>query len=160
MAIKTLPNPPKFGTEGPQSISDWTAFYRWLQSVYVALQEAGSNSQQAINLPVYPNSPQALAGQLAGLSWLAFSAYSRPSSGGRRTSTAYVAAASPEPWLIPAGVHGQGAVFTVQCYMGPVVNGAPTGTMAYPEIDLDPSGSGDVTIIYGANDVGCVVIQG
>ncbi len=130
----TLPPPPRFGSQGPETTDDWVVFYRWLQSFYAALLLATNNSGQAVTYPSVNIPP-------AGL------------------RIAYVINALPTPMVIPAGVHGQGPVFIVQCWSGPLVGGAPTGTLVTAEVDLDPAGTGDVTIIYSDGAVGSVVIQ-
>jgi hypothetical protein len=160
MSVDTLQEPPKFVGDGPQTSADYQVLQKWFWKVYIFLKSAGNNSQQALNLPNRPLIPIAVLGRLAQTSGLAQIAYSRRPHLPARFLRSYVANAQPNPWLIPAAAHGQGNVFTVQCWSGPVVSGGPTGTVVYPEIDVDPSGSGDVTVIYGGAAVGSAVIQG
>ncbi len=159
MALLNLPPPPKFGTQGPETTDDWAVMYRWFQNLYQILLLATNNSGQAVNYPSVNIPSVGLSGQIADLIGLAQAAYARPVFPPSVLSVSYVADALPNPWTIPAGTHGQGSVFIVQCWSGPVIAGAPTGTLVNAEIDLDLGGTGDVTIIYGGGSVGSVVIQ-
>ena len=159
MALLNLPPPPKFATQGPQTADDWAVFYRWLNAVYQILLLATNNSGQAVNYPSVNIPSVGLQGQIADLMGLAQAAYSRPSFPPAGLTAAYVSDALPTPWLISAGTHGQGTAFIVQCWSGPVVAGAPTGSLVFAEVDLDLSGSGDVTIIYAGGSVGSAVIK-
>jgi hypothetical protein len=152
----TLPPPPKFGQQGPESQRDWDVFYRWLQSIYSILLLAQSASSQTIafNQPSIPN--VALQGELDGLFWMAQSAFARPSIPANFGSRAFVANALPAPWTIPAGTHGQGIAPIVQCWSGPLVGDGPTGYLVTPEILI---AAGDITVDYAMASVGSIVIR-
>ena len=159
MPVQVLPAPPKFEGDGPTTSRDYQILQKWFWEVYLFLKGAVQNSQQSLTLPQRTRLPAQLTAALQNFSGLAQISYSRRLHLPQRFSVPYVAGAQPSPWLIPAGVHRKGNIFTIQCWSGAVVAGSPTGTVVYPEIDLDASGSGDVTIVYAGSTVGSVVIQ-
>lgn len=62
--------------------------------------------------------------------------------------------------VIPASSHHQGQNIGVDCWSGPLVNGAVTGNKVFCETRLDTSGTGTVTVVWQSNDVGSILISG
>lgn len=71
----------------------------------------------------------------------------------------YVVDATSSPMLIPETSHLQGPNITIDAWSGALVSGHLTGDKVYCEFDLDVHGTGDVTIQWGGNDVGSIIIS-
>ncbi len=75
------------------------------------------------------------------------------------TSLGYVVNVGALPLFIPQTSHLQGANITVDCWSGALNANHITGNKVYCEVDLDPLGSGDVTIRGAQSSVGSVIIS-
>lgn len=76
-----------------------------------------------------------------------------------KTGLGYVVTATLSPMLIPETSHLQGPNVTVDAWSGALVGGHITGNKVYCEVDLNVLGNGDVTVQWGGNDVGSIIIS-